>query len=175
MSRAQASKTWLLWTGLVLAGLALVVMVGSGLETSRAQTPMNGVVEVGKKVNMPSCVPGYAPAPLYTITFSNTTGSEVILDSITDTLPDGFKFVDMHPTSEWLARPSDDVEPEIVWQGPIPIPAGSTLSLVYSVDTYGVAPSTDPFTNTVEAETSEAVTLGPATAEIRLEPRPWTA
>jgi uncharacterized repeat protein (TIGR01451 family) len=167
MIKVQTSRSWLFWTGLLLLGLALVLIMASGSEISQALAPPDGV-EVDKTVNVLSAEPGQVPAPLYTITFTNSNGTEVVLGAISDTLPAGFTFVDMHPLSDWQERPDDEEEPVIVWQGPITIPAASTLSLVYAVDTFDVAPSTSPFVNTVEAVTEDGSAIGPASAEIRL-------
>jgi uncharacterized repeat protein (TIGR01451 family) len=167
VTKLHESKTWLFWTGLLLLGLVLIVMLGSGLGTSQALSPPNGV-EVSKTVNLSSATPGQVPVPLYTVTFTNPQGTEVVLDAITDTLPLGFVFVDMHPLSDWRERPDDEVEPEIVWKGPITIAASSELSLIYAVDTFGVAPSATPYANRVEAVTADGSPVGPASASIRL-------
>jgi len=165
LGRFQESKTWLLWTWLLLLGLVAMVTLASDLETSQALTALEDI-EVSKAVNMPSAVPGQAPAPLYTVTFTNPNGTDVVLDVITDTLPPGFEFIDMHPTGGWLEPPDDDVEPEIVWRGPITIAATAALSLVYSVDTIHAAPSTTAYVNRVEAVTTDGAPIGPASAPL---------
>ncbi len=103
-----------------------------------------------------------AGAPLYTLTFDNPNGTDVVLDKITDTLPADFVFVGMHPTSDWLEGPVDDVEPEIVWQGPVVIPASGSLSLVYSVFVPETVPvSSTEYENTVEAVQADGASVGP--------------
>jgi uncharacterized repeat protein (TIGR01451 family) len=159
------SRAWLFWTGIFLAGAMLAVALAGGLKSSQALSPI-GDIEISKAVNMPSAAPGQAPAPLYTITITNPGATELILEAITDTLPSGFVFIDMHPTSGWQALPDDVVEPEIAWHGPITIAASGALSLCYSVDTISVAPSTTPYVNRVEAMTSDGTPVGPASAPL---------
>ena len=109
----KSSKRWLFWTGLLLAGLILTVALFGSVESSRALSPQAG--EVTKTVDPAAVLPGQTPAPLYTITFSNPATTTLILDRITDTLPSGFLFVSMDPSSGWDEPPVDTVEPEIVW------------------------------------------------------------
>jgi uncharacterized repeat protein (TIGR01451 family) len=164
----KGSLSWLLWTGVFLVGLVVAVMLGSGLGVSQAALPPADVA-MGKAINVPSVVPGQLPAPLYTITFTNPNPTQVILDRITDTLPSGFEFIDMapFPISDWTIGPTDDVEPEIVWTGPITIPADGKLSLVYSVYVWGtVLPSTTPYVNTAAAVTDGGTHLGPVSARL---------
>ena len=124
------------------------------------------LAESAKAVNMPSVLPGQVPSPLYTVTFTNCTTGTVILDPIADTLPTGFQFVGMDPGSDWQGMPDDDVEPEIVWNGPITVPASSELKLVYTVDVPPDVPrSTTPYVNVVMAR-SNGVRIGPASAAI---------
>jgi uncharacterized repeat protein (TIGR01451 family) len=141
--------------------MVLVVMVASGLEASLALAPQADVV-MSKTVNMVSVLPGQSPAPLYTVSFDNPNGSDVILKAVTDTLPAGFRFVDMHATSDWEFGPDDDVEPKLVWNGPITVPASSSLSLVYAVYVpEDVQPDFEPRVNSVEATTEEGGHMGP--------------
>lgn len=158
------SKGWLLWIGLLLSVMVLILMATGSLEASQAQTTQ--AVGVSKSVSPSSVLPGQLPPPTYTVTFSNTTGAEVILDAITDTLPAHFLFVGMYPGSDWTTEPSDKVEPEIVWSGPIAVPANGELSLIYTVYApYSTPPSSAPYVNTVEAKT-EGTVVGPASAKI---------
>jgi uncharacterized repeat protein (TIGR01451 family) len=158
------SRAWLLWIGLLLLVMVLILMAAGSLEASQAQTAQ--AVKVSKSVSPLSVLPGQLPPPTYTVTFSNTTGAEIILDAITDTLPTHFLFVGMHPDSDWHTEPSDPVEPEIVWSGPITVPANSELSLIYSVYVPYSAPSrSEPYVNTVEAVT-DGTLVGPASAKI---------
>jgi uncharacterized repeat protein (TIGR01451 family) len=124
------------------------------------------LAESAKAVNMPSVLPGQVPSPLYTVTFTNCTTGTVILDAITDTLPTGFQFLEMDPSSDWQGMPDDDVEPEIVWNGPITIPGSSELRLVYAVDVpLDVPRSTIPYVNVVVAR-SNGIRIGAASAAI---------
>jgi uncharacterized repeat protein (TIGR01451 family) len=159
------SRAWLLWIGLLLLGMVLILMAAGSLEASQAQTTQ--AVEVGKSVSPLSVLPGELPPPLYTVIFTNTSETDIILDAITDTLPTHFLFVGMHPTSDWDTEPTDPVEPEIVWSGPIAVPANSELSLVYSVYApYSTPPRPAPYMNTVTAMTTEGTPIGPASAKI---------
>jgi len=162
IDKTRSPKTWLFWTGLLLASLILTVQVFGSVKSSQALSPL--AVEVTKTVDPPSILPGQTPAPVYTVTFSNPATTTLILDWITDTLPSGFVFVGIHPSSDWLQPPVDTTGPEIVWQGPITIPATSTLSLVYAVYVPAAVPrSPIPYINSVIATAGET-TIGPATA-----------
>jgi uncharacterized repeat protein (TIGR01451 family) len=160
----RESLVWLLGSGLLLFGVVLVAVLGSSLDTLRVQAAE--AVVVTKSVNEFSVLPGQVPAPVYTVTFTNPGAEDVVLDTITDTLPVGFWFVDVHPSSDWPDAPDDDVEPEIVWHGVFTIPAGGTRSLVYTVYVpNSVPPSTTPYVNTVVALSGENI-IGPASARL---------
>jgi uncharacterized repeat protein (TIGR01451 family) len=165
IDKSRGSNAWLPWTALLLAALIGVVLLGGGFETSQAQASPDAVdVQMTKTVDVLSVPPGQESVPNYTITFTNPDTSEVILDTIADTLPPGFEFGGMLPSSDWDQGPSDDVEPGIVWQGPITIPAESSLSLVYSVTvTSDVLPSIEPYENLAMAMAGDG-SIGPATA-----------
>ena len=154
-------------SGLFFAGIlfvALVVIVIGGGITATGQDAVT--LGISKSVNVVSVVPGQAPAPIYTVTFSNPNTTTVVIDSIADTLPIGFQFVDMHPSSDWPYGPDDDIEPVITWLGPITVPATGTLSLVYSVFVPGtVLPSITPYVNSVVA-VAEGNLVGPTTAKL---------
>jgi uncharacterized repeat protein (TIGR01451 family) len=162
VDKEMGPKAWPFWIGLLLASLILIVQVSGSVESSQALSLSAG--EVTKTVDPASILPGQFPAPLYTVTFSNPDATDLILDWITDTLPTDFLFVSMDPTSDWLQPPVDSTEPEIVWQGPITVPAASSLSLVYSVYVSASVPrSPIPYVNSVIA-TAGGTTIGPATA-----------
>ena len=162
VAKEKGPEAWPFWIGLLLASLILIVQVSGSIESSQALSLSAG--EVTKTVDPASILPGQFPAPLYTVTFSNPDATTLILDWITDTLPTDFLFVSMDPTSDWLQPPVDSTEPEIVWQGPITVPAASSLSLVYSVYVSASVPrSPIPYVNSVIA-TAGGTTIGPATA-----------
>ncbi len=162
VKKVRISKTWLVWTALLLMSLILTVQAFGSVESSQAFSPL--AAGVTKSVEPPSIPPGQTLAPHYTVTFSNPATTTLILDWVTDTLPAGFVFVDMVPESDWHQDPVDPVGPVIVWQGPITVPATSTLSLIYAVYVpASVPPSSVPYVNTVIARAGET-TLGPATA-----------
>jgi uncharacterized repeat protein (TIGR01451 family) len=151
-----------LWLALPLVAVVLLAGLVGHTPASQALTPL--ATGVTKTVDPESILPGQTPAPLYTVTFSNPATTTLILDWITDTLPTGFLFVSMDPSSGWLLPPVDTTGPDIVWQGPITVPAASTLSLVYSIYVPASVPrSPIPYVNSVIA-TSGQTTIGPATA-----------
>ncbi len=162
MDDKEASRPWLVWAALVALSVALIGTLAAGPAPSQALSPLN--VTATKAVDRLSVEPGDTPAPLYTVTFSNSYTEAVELDAITDTLPAGFMFSGMHASSDWLQPPDDGVGPEIVWQGPITVPAGDSLSLVYAVYVpAGVPPSSIPYQNTVVADAGGQL-VGPASA-----------
>jgi len=163
MMGKEASAMWLLWAGLlVLCVAGLSLLFGGPLAPSQALAPL--AVDVFKSVDPAAIEPGHLPAPLYTVTFANSESEAVILDAITDTLPAGFVFSGMHPSSDWHEGPADPNGPEIVWQGPITVPATNTLSLVYAVYVPSTVPGNPiPYENTVVAGSGEQL-FGPAHA-----------
>jgi uncharacterized repeat protein (TIGR01451 family) len=164
IDKAKGPKSWLLWTGLLLVSLILTVQVFGTAEPSQALSPQ--AAGVAKTVDPSSVLPGQTPAPIYTVTFSNPATATLILDWITDTLPADFMFAGMQPWSDWIVPPVDTIGPEIVWQGPITVPANSDLSLVYAIYVPSTVPrSPIPYVNTVIARAGET-TIGPATANL---------
>ena len=149
-----------------LAVLMVAVMLGGSLEASQAE-PLPPVIEVSKTINVPSVVPGQVPVPLYTVTFTNPKTTEVILDRITDTLPSGFEFSGMASASDWITEPTDTQEPEIVWTGPITLPASDKLSFVYMVYVKPtVPPRITPYVNTVRAVAHDGTPVETASARL---------
>jgi len=102
----------------------------------------------------------------YTVVFSNSSASDVVLDVITDVLPAPFVYGGLGLHSDVLQEPGDVEEPEIVWTGAFTVPAQDTLTLYYYVQVPATAePSNIPYTNTVTA-VYEDITVGPAAAGI---------
>lgn len=74
----------------------------------------------------------------YTITFSNPNENDVTLNSITDTLPDGFTYMAGSSSGATTADPSINGQ-TLTWTGPFTAPGSGQLSLHF-----GVAVSTVP-------------------------------
>jgi uncharacterized repeat protein (TIGR01451 family) len=167
IDKSRGSNAWWLWTALLLAALIGAVLLGGSFETSQAQASLDAQdVQMTKTVDVLSVPPGQVSVPNYAITFTNPNSNEVVLDTIVDTLPDQFEFGGMLPGSDWDQGPSDDVEPVIVWQGPITIPATGALSLVYSVTVpISVTPSITPYENTAMAMAGSS-SIGPVSAPL---------
>ncbi len=184
MVTLQNARGWPLWTGLVLGIVGIVVWLiapGAGSGTSQAISPSvpdvapsPSSVMVHKAVNVLSVAPGQSPAPYYTVTFTNPNPVDAVLTAITDTLPAGFDYIGLYPSSDWTEEPTDSLEPIIVWAGPITIPASSTLTLKYSVYVPpSVPPSRTPYTNTVEAMMEDGTAVGPASAQLLVGTVNW--
>lgn len=121
-----------------VAALCLVVLVS-------AQTP---AVSVSKTVS-PAEV--YPDTPIqYTVVFTNETETDQIIQVISDTLPADFGFLAMAAGSGIPDDP-EGTTGTIVWSDfePNRVPAGGTLSLVYSV--VANAPTFGSYDNQVEA------------------------
>ena len=99
----------------------------------------------------------------YTVTFTNTEASPVVLERITDTLPTGFLYGNQGANDE-VGPPVDDEEPEIVWEN-VTIPAGETKKLQYLVR---AAERPGVFVNSVVAQ-SGANVFGPVHAILTVE------
>ena len=104
-----------------LAALSLTLLV-------MAQDPPVNVV----KTAVPDAVfPG--EIVLYTAAFDNPTDTNVDLVLISDTLPTGFMYLALGPTSDILDDPTGTTE-TIVWDGgPYTVPAYGSLELSYYV------------------------------------------
>ncbi|HSJ55510.1 MAG TPA: PKD domain-containing protein, partial [Anaerolineae bacterium] len=163
----ERSGSWLPWTTLILLGLAVVGLLGSSPRSTQALAPEAGV-QVFKSVNMVSLLPGQTPYPLYTVTFHNGTAGDVVLGTVTDTLPPGFLFGWMNTTlSDWDLPPSDSVAPDIVWTDDMTVPAGGQLSLVYTVRVPDTVPKdVVPYENKVVARATDGTLVGEATASL---------
>ena len=159
----RMSRAWLYWAGLFLMAVLAVSLLATGLQASQAQEPMEGVT-VHKEADVPSVSPG--GFPVYTVVFSNENASDVILDAITDTLPEGFSFVLMVAGSDVITDPVES-PPDLVWQGPLTIPAEDTLTLRYAVQVDGdLEPAVEPRYNEVMAVAEDGSTVGPASAPV---------
>ena len=163
----RMSRAWLFWAGLLSAMLA-VFLLATGLGTSQALPPPLEGVTVHKEVNVPSILPDTYPDPVYTVVFNNTNDSEVTLDDITDTLPEGFAISGMAVGSQISAWPSGPDFPygELVWEGPHTIPAQDTLTLRYSVHVGATVPrDVEPYLNNVTASSGDNI-VEPASAPL---------
>jgi len=165
--RLERLRTLLPWTTLLLLGLVAFGLLGSGLHPTQALAP-NQDVQISKSVNVASLLPGQMPYPLYTVTFQNSGEEDLVLDTITDTLPAGFEFGWVNYTlSDWDVPPSDPDAPEIVWTEDLTVPAGGQVSLVYAVQVPGTVPKdVAPYENTVVAQAKDGTLVGEATASL---------
>jgi uncharacterized repeat protein (TIGR01451 family) len=164
----ERSGSWLPWTTLILLGVVVLGLLGSGPHPTQALAPVAGI-EVEKSVNVLSVLPGQTPYPLYTVTFRNNTTSDLVLGSIVDTLPPGFLFGWVNTTlSDWDSPPSDGDAPEIVWTADdMTVPAGGQRSLVYTVRVPSTVPKdVVPYENRVVAWAQDGSLVGEATASL---------
>ncbi|HSJ59299.1 MAG TPA: PKD domain-containing protein [Anaerolineae bacterium] len=161
----RGSRAAMLWTGILLMAVLATALVAASYH-SPALAQQDGV-EVSKEASAVSISPTDLPYTLYyTVTFSNSNESDVVLAVVTDTLPTGFSFITVENPVEWT-WPVAASEPTLVWAGPITVPATSTLSLVYSVEVAeSVPPALEAYVNNLEAETVSALYLGPASAPV---------
>jgi len=130
---------------MLLTGVLLVAVLAAVLVAASYQSPAlaQGGVEVSKEVSVGTISTADLPTTIiYTVTFSNSNETEVVLEVVTDTLPlpAGFTFITVENPTEWPWPVMAD-EPTLVWDGPITLPATSTLSLVYSVEVADTVPA----------------------------------
>lgn len=137
---------WLLLSSVVFLVLALGVQLGHGV--GQAQAPEADLV-VTKGVDPAVIAPD--EYVVYTVTLDNTSGAGLSVSSLTDTLPAEFEFVTMVPGSQ-VGEDPVCAPPVCVWTGPIEIPAGESLTLMYRVYVPGSVPlDPEPYINTVTA------------------------
>jgi uncharacterized repeat protein (TIGR01451 family) len=99
----------------------------------------------------------------YEVIFTSVAAEAVTLESITDTLPADFVYGGMALGSD-VGEPTDDVEPEIVWESVV-VPANGTLTLRYNVRALD---SGGQYSNSVVA-VSGGEQIGPASATLEVE------
>ena len=97
----------------------------------------------------------------YTVTISNTSMEQRVIDSISDTLPAGFTYQAMDVTSDIDADPVVE-NGTLVWYGPIVVDPKTEIRLVYVVGTFGAGTQT----NRAVARDDLGNLLGPAEAEV---------
>jgi len=85
---------------------------------------------VTKTADSATALPGDSDG--YTITVSNPNADSKMLDSITDTLPDGFVYVANSSTDATTSNPSVAGQ-MLTWAGPFTLPANSDVTLHFSV------------------------------------------
>ncbi len=105
----------------------------------------------------------------YTITIENTSGASATLDSITDTLPEGFTYTPGSTTDATTADPSLEGQ-TLTWEGPFDVPAHGSISLHFDVTVSSVEGDYD---NEAGGTSSDAaVTPSGPTATVTVTPAP---
>jgi len=142
--------------------LGTVALLSLALLASAQQPP----VEVGKTADPDTVRPNESTT--YTVLFTNTTGSPVDIEEVSDTLPAGFTFQAMGtpPAGEdCICDNPTGTTGTIVWDnGPYTVEADDVLYLVYHVLVNAEASST-AYLNQVEALLDTAETVS-ASAEV---------
>jgi len=103
----------------------------------------------------------------YTITISNPNAEDVTLDTITDTLPDGFSYV--AGSSSGVTTSDPDVSgQDLTWNGPFTAPANGDVTLHFLVTVATVA---GDYTNNAGGTAEGGFTVAPTgpTAQITVE------
>lgn len=105
---------------------------------------------------------------LYTAVFTNSTGSDVTLDVITDTFSSSLvRHVGPAPGSDILDLPEPPGGSTVTWTGPYTVTAGSSLTLAYWAwvrETF----EEQTITNTLQAEAEDG-SVGPVTETLDVE------
>ena len=125
--KTARSTAWLLWTGLVLAGLLVVILLSSGSQTSQAmnsydlETSQADRVVDGSSINAATDAafivkkeaspgrPVHGEQVEYTVTFTNTGDAAGTLETISDTLDASLSFAGMQGRGQ--AWPSAQTAP----------------------------------------------------------------
>ena len=144
--------------GSVLTALAVLCLVA----LVSAEAP---AVSVAKSVQPTETDPGLPI--VYTVVFTNNTGTDQYIDVISDTLPANFALASMAAGSDIQDLPDDGTTGTIVWSehGPYTVSVGSSLSLIYNV--WANAPALGPYDNHVEARLDDE-TVVEASATVKL-------
>ena len=158
-----SSKTLALAAALVLVTLALTTVIVMAQPDGAPATEPDSIT-VTKVAESATIRPPDRLA--YSVVFSNSSETDIVLDTITDVLPDSFIYWGLAAGSDILEEPDDKDEPTIVWQGAYTVPATDTLTLRYWVVVpEGTQASETPYKNSVTAAYGET-SVGPAESEI---------
>jgi hypothetical protein len=105
---------------------------------------------------------------LYTAIFTNTTGSDVALNVITDTFSSSLlRHVGPAPGSDIEDWPEPLGGSSVTWTGPYTVTAGSSLTLAYWA-WVGETLEEQPITNSLQAEAGDG-SVGPVTETLDIE------
>jgi uncharacterized repeat protein (TIGR01451 family) len=126
----------------VLGAAGLLLML-AGLSVALVASAQPVPLTVAKSAVPDAVEPG--GLVLYTVTLNNTGQEDLTLESITDTLPEGFSFAGMVTGPQ----PSSTVGP-IVWTGLEDLSGGASLQLAYNVQVNAAQPGV--YTNEVEVD-----------------------
>ncbi|MFC2015600.1 family 16 glycoside hydrolase [Chloroflexota bacterium] len=160
--KTARSTAWLLWTGLVLAGLIVLVLLTSGSQASQAMNSYDletsqtnrtaGAATVLDDSAIDSAMdasfivkkeaspgrPLHGEQVEYTVTFTNTGDVDGTLETISDTLDASLTFAGMQPSSDVVEVPTVEAGNVLVWDDDIvvgPDAPDNVVTLVYKVDT----------------------------------------
>jgi uncharacterized repeat protein (TIGR01451 family) len=125
---------------------ASVIIPGAVLSLDKDVSP--STVSIGKLVT-------------YDVTISNTSDHESALAVVSDTLPSGFTFEEMDPSSDISQDPVGSTG-TIVWTGPFTVPQSGEIHLIYRVRVGGVG----DWTNSVVARDTDGQLLDPAESTV---------
>jgi uncharacterized repeat protein (TIGR01451 family) len=103
----------------------------------------------------------------YTVVLKNEGNAQGVVDSISDTLPAGFTFLNM-VAGGTITTPPAGVAGTIVWSGPYTMPVGSAITLTYQARA-SLASGSAMATNQVVAQVNGQVT-DPAEATVEVQP-----
>lgn len=164
---ASTSRTWTVLIGVLLCALAVLALaVPSG--AGQAAEPLAAqalALAVSKEAAPARVVSGGLIT--YTVVFSNGSDQASTLQTITDTLDASLAFEGMLPGSDVLTPPLPAGD-GLVWAGPIDVPAGGTLTLLYQARTAASTAWSYPC-NSIEA-TAGGFQLGPVQACVLVGP-----
>jgi uncharacterized repeat protein (TIGR01451 family) len=137
---------WIVPSSVAFVALLSVILLSQ--IASQALEPSVDLA-VTKSVSPAAIAPGRPVT--YEVLLDNSTGSDLHVSSLVDTLPPDFEYVGLAPDSEWDVEPLTTTLPHIQWSGPITVPP-SGLTLRYNVYVPGSVPlRAEPYTNTVVA------------------------
>jgi uncharacterized repeat protein (TIGR01451 family) len=102
---------------------------------------------------------------VYNVTILNTGNADGVVQTITDTLPEGFQFLRLDPASDLVSEPAD-LDGALVWTGPFTVPQGSDVNLIYQVRSSGVGSKV----NSVVVRDSQNNLVGPKGSAVTTNP-----
>lgn len=168
LGKGNGARAWMLGAPFLLLSVIICLVIASAPVSSQAEAMPGQVSSLGvSKGAQPERVV-HGETVTYTVVFSNNSQVATTLHAITDTIDSSLSFVAMAESSDVSTMPTTSPG-QLVWMGPVDVPADGRLTLVYQVETADTESWSSPC-NQVRAAAMDGlvgpvgtcITVGPA-------------